>query len=239
MRLTVGPLPPAVYWRRRAVVLGAGLLFLLVLLYSCSGSGDSGDKRGAGGSAPTSPTSPGPAMSTPTGSAPTGSPQSPASGEPATGGAVVPAPPATGTVAPSVVAAPPEGGCTDAEMSVIPEPLPATAQRGTVVTLKLKIKNISSRTCSRDVGADLQEIYIKIGAQKIWSSDTCGTAKGSDVQPFTPGFERAYQVDWNGRDATKCADGLANGPFPPAADYQVFGRLGSKLSDPVKLSLVG
>ncbi|MGC1213053.1 MAG: hypothetical protein WA890_17525, partial [Micromonospora sp.] len=39
MRLTVGPLPPAVYWRRRAVVLGAGLLFLIVLLYSCSGSG--------------------------------------------------------------------------------------------------------------------------------------------------------------------------------------------------------
>ena len=38
MRLTVGPLPPAVYWRRRAVVLGAGLLFLIVLLYSCTGT---------------------------------------------------------------------------------------------------------------------------------------------------------------------------------------------------------
>ena len=40
MRLTVGPLPPAVYWRRRAVVLGAGLLFLIVLLYSCDAAGD-------------------------------------------------------------------------------------------------------------------------------------------------------------------------------------------------------
>src|SRR5262245_39600595 len=38
MRLTVGPLPPAVYWRRRAVVLGAILLFVFVLTYSCAKS---------------------------------------------------------------------------------------------------------------------------------------------------------------------------------------------------------
>ena len=48
MRLTVGPLPPAVYWRRRAVVLGAGLLFLIVLLYSCTGSDRNAKKGGTG-----------------------------------------------------------------------------------------------------------------------------------------------------------------------------------------------
>ena len=37
------------------------------------------------------------------------------------------------------------------------------AKRGTTVELKLKIKNISTRTCTRDVGADLQEIYVKSG----------------------------------------------------------------------------
>ena len=36
MRPTVGPLPSAVYWRRRAVVLGAVLLGIIVLFVSCS-----------------------------------------------------------------------------------------------------------------------------------------------------------------------------------------------------------
>ena len=40
-------------------------------------------------------------------------------------------------------------------------------QRGAVVDLQLKIKNMSDRTCSRNVGADLQEIFIKSGAEKI------------------------------------------------------------------------
>src|SRR5262245_57141494 len=51
MRTTVGPLPPAVYWRRRAVVLGAALLGIIVLFVSCSGD-DKDGQRGAG--APTS-----------------------------------------------------------------------------------------------------------------------------------------------------------------------------------------
>jgi hypothetical protein len=106
-----------------------------------------------------------------------------------------------------------------------------------VIDIKLKIKNISQRTCSRDVGADPQEIYIKLGAQTIWSSDTCTAAKSSDIQSFTPAFERTYQVSWNGRDSSKCAEGVAIGPNPSAGDYQVFGRLGTKRSDPVKLTI--
>src|SRR4051812_24789233 len=53
MRTTVGPLPSAVYWRRRAVVLGAVLLGIIVLFVSCSG-GDKNDKRGQGGGSNTS-----------------------------------------------------------------------------------------------------------------------------------------------------------------------------------------
>lgn len=108
-----------------------------------------------------------------------------------------------------------------------------------MVDLHLKIKNRSERTCSRDVGADAQELFIKSGAEKIWSSDTCGTGKGSDPQSFTPGFERSYQVGWNGRDSTKCANGVAAGPNPQAGTYQVFARVGTKLSEPVKLIVTG
>jgi hypothetical protein len=241
MRTSVGPLPSAVYWRRRAVVLGALLLGVLVLFLSCSG-GDKDDPRGTGAgntvpssglqTSPTPETDPsfedaepgdGPALPDP----------SDVAGEPGAGD-----PGGGSSAAPNVtVAAPSTELCTDQEVSVTPVPGRTTAKRGTTFELKLKVKNISTRTCSRDVGADLQEIYVKQGARKIWSSDICGTAKGSQVLQFTPNFEREYRVTWNGHAATRCAAGRAVGPFPAAGDYQVFGRLGGKVSAPVGLTL--
>ncbi|MER5334941.1 hypothetical protein [Micromonospora sp. NPDC002717] len=238
MRLTVGPLPPAVYWRRRAVVLGAGLLFLIVLLYSCTGSDrkadDSGDARPASGttSPGSTPGPTGPVLSPQTGGPSPGASGDPGAADPSGGPTTTDTPPAA-----PVVPAADDGVCTDAEITVTPVALPASVVRGAVVDLQLKVKNRSERTCSRDVGADEQELFIKSGAEKIWSSDTCGTGKGSDPQSFTPGFERSYQVGWNGRDSSKCANGVAAGPHPPAGTYQVFARVGTKLSEPVKLTV--
>ncbi|MFC8297782.1 hypothetical protein ACIQH6_12640 [Micromonospora orduensis] len=239
MRLTVGPLPPAVYWRRRVVVLGAGLLFLIVLLYSCTGSDRSGGQPKAGGSPSATSAAPGaggPVLTPQTG-APSGTPS--ASADPDT---TTPSPEITSNNPPLGAAAGSvdDGTCTDAEISVTAVAQPVTAQRGTLVNLQLKIKNVSDRTCSRNVGADLQEIFIKSGAEKVWSSDTCGKAQGSDVQSFTPNFERSYEVGWNGRDTSRCdGNGLAAGPFPPPGSYQVLARVGGKLSAPVKLTVTG
>jgi len=240
MRLTVGPLPPAVYWRRRAVVFGAGLLFLIVLLYSCTGS-DRNAKKG-GDAQPTpgatssgaSPEPTGSVLAPQTGGPSPGAADGPDADDPSGGPVTTDSPP----VAPVVPAAG-DRACTDAEITVTPVAQPASVVRGAVVDLQLKIKNRSERTCSRDVGASVQELFIKSGAEKIWSSDTCGTAQGSDVQSFTPGFERSYQVGWNGRDTTKCANGVAAGPNPPAGTYQVFARVGTKLSEPVRLTITG
>ncbi|MEW2141261.1 hypothetical protein AB0869_00410 [Micromonospora vinacea] len=238
MRLTVGPLPPAVYWRRRAVVLGAGFLFLIVLLYSCTGSDRSGGQEPKAGGSPsaTSAATPGPGgrVLTPQ----TGAPSSSASAD---SGATNPSPAITSNTPPLGAAAGSEddGTCTDAEISVVSSASPTSVQRGAVVELQLRIKNTSNRTCSRNVGADLQEIFIKSGAEKVWSSDTCGKVQGSDVQSFTPNFERSYEVPWNGRDTSRCDGALAGGPFPPVGSYQVFARVGTKLSEPVKLSVNG
>ncbi|SCL14728.1 hypothetical protein [Micromonospora inyonensis] len=245
MRLTVGPLPPAVYWRRRAVVLGAGILFLIVVLYSCSGSSD---KTASPERSPT----PTPSAGDPTGSVLTpqsgeppasAGPGAPGGGGPAGGGPGDGGGPAATSGAPvgpgdPIVPAGGAGACTDAEVSVTPVVAPASVRSGGTVDLQLRIRNTSDRTCTRDVGADLQELFVKSGAEKVWSSDTCGTAKGSDVQSFTPGFERSYQVTWNGLDTTKCANGLASGKPAPPGTYQVFGRLDAKLSAPVKLTVV-
>ncbi|MFG1916480.1 hypothetical protein [Micromonospora sp. NPDC048898] len=239
MRLTVGPLPPAVYWRRRVVVLGAGLLFLIVLLYSCTGSGRSDDpKAGASSTAtPTGTAGPAGPLLTPQ----TGAPPPSASAD-ADAGATTPSPAITSNTPPPGAAAGGEddGTCTDAEIRVVSVASPTSVQRGALVDLHLKIKNTSDRTCSRNVGAEAQEIFIKSGAEKIWSSDTCGKVQGSDVQSFTPNLERSYTVAWNGRDTSRCdGSGLAAGPFPPTGAYEVFARVGTKLSAPVKLTVTG
>ncbi|MCW3841656.1 hypothetical protein ONA70_16265 [Micromonospora yasonensis] len=240
MRLTVGPLPPAVYWRRRAVVLGAGLLFLIVLLYSCSRPDPNMTGTGASPSATAAPGPTGTVL-TPQSSSPSATPDdSGGNSGGSDGGQSAPAGGGSGTDDTGGAPAAPvagDGTCTDSEIKVTPVAVPSTAQRGTVVTLRLKIQNVSNRTCSRDVGADLQELFVKSGAEKIWSSDTCGTGKGSDVQSFTPDFERSYELGWNGRASTKCANGLANGAYAAAGTYQVFARVGTKLSEPVKLTI--
>ncbi|MFR9776644.1 hypothetical protein ACL02O_11380 [Micromonospora sp. MS34] len=246
MRLTVGPLPPAVYWRRRAVVLGAGLLFLIVLLYSCHGPDRNAGVTGAGSTPSATAPQPTGSVLTPQSGAPSATPDdsggnSGGSNGGSDGGQGGPAGGGTGSndTGADAPAAPvaDDGTCADSEIKVTAVARPTTAQRGTVVTLRLKIQNISNRTCSRDVGADLQELFIKSGAEKIWSSDTCGTGKGSDVQSFTPDFERYYELGWNGRDASRCANGLAAGPYAPTGTYQVFARVGTKLSEPVKLTI--
>jgi hypothetical protein len=45
----VGPLPPKVYWVRRAVVLGLPLILILVIAVSCSGGGGKPSAGGTGG----------------------------------------------------------------------------------------------------------------------------------------------------------------------------------------------
>lgn len=231
MRLTVGPLPPAVYWRRRAAVLGVVLLFLIVVIYSCSGQDDP-DRRAAG-NASASPSA------EPSATATVLTPESGAPPFDESSDPVEPADqPALDEPQPAQEPAPPaDGTCSDQEIRVTPVPSQTTFKRGTTVQLKLRIRNVSDRTCSRDVGADLQELYITQGARKIWSSDVCGTAKGSDVRSFPPSIEHEYQVAWNGRESSRCDSGVATGPYPEPGEYQLFARLGTRLSTPVKLTI--
>jgi hypothetical protein len=220
MRLTVGPLPPAVYWRRRALVLGGMVVVIILLVYSC------GDSKGSGaGPNNTAATSTATTPATPGGDA--AGNESGTSPSPSTSVSRTPATP--------TATAPDRSLCTDAELRVTPVPAARRLARGATTQLTIKIKNTSSRTCRRDVGPDQQELYIveQGGAQKIWSSDDCGGPRGTKVQSFSPGFEVAYTATWNGRESTNCKDR----PLPRAGTYQLYGRLATKRSAPVTLTL--
>ncbi|MEV0896719.1 adhesin [Actinoplanes sp. NPDC049802] len=245
MRATVGPLPPAVYWRRRAVVLSAVLLGVIVLFQACSGEDDQGKKKASSQttSFPTPGAGKNPSVSPTPSFEETGPAVGPALPDPndllsrqPDDGEQLP-PPANGATATGNPASG-SGACADNEMSVTPIPADTSPQRGTPLKIKLKIKNVGTRTCTRDLGASAQELYIEQGAQKYWSSDLCNPVKGNQVDTLTAGAEREFEVTWNGRSSTQCVKNVAAGPIPAAGAYELRGRLDTIISNPVVLTIV-
>lgn len=218
MRLTVGPLPAAVYWRRRGIVLGVLLIFVLAVSYSCRGA----SRPEAAGAEP------GPAAATtPVGDQDGQSPSPvavPTSGSPSSS----PSP----SIDPRL--------CTDDEIKVTAKPEKTSLARGGELVITILIKNVSGRTCLRDVGFDQQELYVMRGAEKVWSSDDCGAPRGSDLRSMPPDHERSYATLWNGKASSACTKSLKaapDGPAPAEGEYQLFGRVGTDHSEPVTITL--
>lgn len=217
MRLVVGPLPASVYWRRRAMVLGGAIIAVLLVMYSCN----------VGKKSPAASTSPSASASAKTAASPTASPTA----------VTAPVVQASATPSTATVVAGDPSLCTDAELSVIASPAKNPLPSGTEVQINLLIKNVSNRECVRDVGADQQELYIVLGTEKIWSSDNCGALTGTDQRTFPPQHERSYRVMWNGKSSSTCVNKAPGGATPIPGEYQLFGRVGTDLSDPITLKL--
>ena len=247
MRSTVGPLSPAVYWRRRVVVLGALLLVVILLFVSCGGEDDS-KKRGSGkGTAASQAPTPGPDDSSSPEAEPSFTDDKPAgpgvpdpgssqSGVPDPGPGTAPSG-GTGTGTNNNVTAPADGSCADQEITLTPIAASTTIKRNTSVGFRLKIKNVSARSCTRDLGAGAQELYVDQGARKFWSSDTCSTDRSKNVITMRPGSEFEYTVTWNGRQTTKCTGGMPGGDAAPVGQYALRARLDRKISEPVTLTI--
>jgi hypothetical protein len=236
MRWTVGPLPAAVYWRRRAIVLGALLFVMLLIVYACGGSkatnaNSGGDPSSSLSAPPPSssgapvPTSPSPSLATPS----------------VSGSELSSANPRTAPAAPST---PLGAGCTDAEIAVQTAIMSTSAatsklQYGGTFMLKLEISNASQRTCTRDVGSVAEELIVERGGNEIWSSDGCHAPGGvmHDVRTFHPGDTIFAQVEWSSYNVTKPECRRLSTPAA-VGTYQLVGRLGTKTSAPTSFEIV-
>ena len=231
MRLTVGPLPASVYWRRRAIVLGAVLLPVLLIAYAC----------GAFDSTPASKERTDPSASRSPVSYPTEEP----SAQPSEDDGSVGAGDATGPPAGGDSGGAPGGGlpagevpqCADSDLSIAPKPVRTRTPKGARLQIRLVITNISDRPCSRDVGADQQEIRVMQGKQRIWSSDDCDPQHGQHIEvlPSQQPIER-FWVAWDGR--TSAPECRGERKVAPAGTYTVFARLGDLMSEPVTIEVV-
>jgi hypothetical protein len=251
MRLTVGPLPAAVYWRRRAAVAAALALVIILFAVMCRGPGASTPHGQASARATASPVGPripdGPTSGSSSGASTDGSPGpdgSPITGSPAGGGTKGQSNDGSGSgdgtggggqVAPPVAATVP---CADAEISLTAEVSPSPGVYGGVITLTLVVRNTASHACLRDVGSAPQELQVRQGSTVVWSSDHCNTPQASDVRSFGPNIESRFSLRWNTyRVAPHECDPPSNAEPAAVGSYQVVARLDTKLSAPVPFEI--
>jgi hypothetical protein len=244
MNLTVGPHPPAVYWRRRAVV-AAPVLLILVLFAGCLSTGQNGSSTqrttAAGVQSPAPQRSHACTVDDPCVPAPNlSATASPSPSAPAFGAAAQPSPePAASLVAspsPSPVASTPAADCEDTDVALTPVVDQAEYKAGTMPRFKLVISNKSDTTCTMDVGSAQQELIVTRTGQRVWSSDDCSPNHGHDVRALAPGAKRTYWLTWSGKTSAPGCSAVRVNAGP--GSYQLTGRLATVRSAPVPFTIV-
>ena len=222
----VGPLPAAVYWRRRLVLL----VVLLALLggggwlgWTLWTDGDGSSPGGVAGQASRSTEVP--ALDRVV---------------PSLAGVRTPTPP-TSTVAaeassPATPAGPAPGSpCTD-EMIGLAVRAPASAVAGSKPTFELVVTNTSAVPCLRALDKGLQELVLLDGAgTRVWGSNDCFPEASDDTRTLAPGEVVAFPIVWGGLTSEPTC--TAARVTPPPGNYVLRGRLDTKVSPDAPFTL--
>ncbi|MGA8115477.1 MAG: hypothetical protein WCA46_17580 [Actinocatenispora sp.] len=236
MRMTVGPLPATVYWRRRAIVLGAVLLLVILTTWACdeSDDGTGGDHHGPSGSGRFGAAPHGSGGSSAPGATPSASDGSPDGSPDGTSGDDDSAADPAGRTHGSTDTGP-APQCSDGDLAVTTRTHPEKVPLGSYPTLYLTIRNTSSSACTVDIGADQQELWITHDGRRMWSSNDCDANHGTDVRRFGPGAGVTFRRAWDSRTSS---DGCREArTVVGRGDYQLHGRLGERKGKPVDFTV--
>jgi hypothetical protein len=234
-----GPLPPSVYWRRRALAGGVCVVAVVLLAWIVGGlvgaaddqpvAGTSGSQRL--GAAPSSP----PPSTRPAGAPPSTSAAPTTSSAPTTGG---PAAANPTTARPTTRPAPiPVRPCPDAVIKVVAQPGVPAYRVGERPLLRLTVVNVGEVPCTRDVSRKLRELVITSanGRKRLWSSNDCYGPPEVDKRTLAPGRPLRFSLNWAGR--TSAPGCPLTRTTVPAGTYRVVGKLGPLTGVPAPLTL--
>jgi hypothetical protein len=246
-----GPLPQAVYWRRRAVAAAASVLAVVMLAWLIGGLVEADDQHPVHGTASASvlggPTSGVRVTSTPESAPPSSpgpdDPRGSVTAEPRADGATSeaarpdtspPAPPPPPTTPPPPPG--PPGPCADQVSQGVAAPDVPSYPVGSRPLLRLAIMNAGPVPCTREVSHNLREILVLgLDGTRLWSSNDCYGPPAQDVRVLPPNQPLAFTVNWAGR--TSAPGCPLDRKTVQAGSYQVVGRLGSLVSQPAPLAL--
>ncbi|TFV73363.1 MucR family transcriptional regulator [Blastococcus sp. CT_GayMR19] len=225
----VGKLPAAVYWRRRLTVLAlllavlGGLGYLGFVLLS-SRDDDATPAAAAATGAATSPARP-PALERVV---------------PSFESLSTPTPPAVlaaeSVAAPAAPAAPAAGDPCSDDMITLEVRTPPVVAIGSKPTFELLVANVSAVPCVRTLDKGLQELLLLDAAgARIWGSNDCFPEASTDSRTLAPGETVAFPVLWGGLTSEPTC--TAARAAPPAGAYLLRGRLDTKISADVAITL--
>lgn len=238
-----GPLPPPVYWRRRAIalaVLVVAVMLLIWLVAAAAGAGNEGAAQPPGQPQPSTSSTmqlsfderggEAPPSDSATATAPAAASTTVLTAGPAVApiSAVAPAPPPP---------PPPIQPCPDPVIALVAQPQHPQYPVGAKPVFTLVVTNTGPVACLRDVDAGLQELLVLAadGVTRLWSSNDCYPGSGADVRTLQPGAGVTFRVTWAGRSSQP---GCAGRRVPvPAGDYLVVAKLGALTSPPAPLRL--
>ncbi|MBF4594837.1 hypothetical protein ITJ58_13835 [Curtobacterium flaccumfaciens] len=222
LRHPVGPEKPVVYWRRRALVLGALLVVVLVVVLIVVGRGS-----GATSAAPSASASAGAgsgAGASSAGSAGSGSSRSAA-----------PKPAASASAAATKPAAADGSTCTKDQIVLTPV-LDKSAYGPTEdPKIAMSIKNSGTNSCHLDLGSAQQVLTISSGQEQYWSSKDCQTGgTNQDVTIKSGQTLTTPAIAWDRtRSSTSTCDSSRPAVTAGGASYHLqvaVGNLESKTS---------
>jgi hypothetical protein len=124
-----------------------------------------------------------------------------------------------------------DGECSDADTSIRVVVDRKTTTVGEGVHINMIVKNISNKTCKRDVGSGANEVTVISGPALIWSTDHCNPNTDKDLVELAPGEEWNVKVVWIGKQTAKGCK-VRNMAQPGA--YWAHGRNASLNSDGVR-----
>jgi hypothetical protein len=229
----VGPLPAAVYWRRRLMVLALVLLVVggLVLLGLWLAGGRTGnDPSEAAAESSSRPLST-PALERVVPSFSTLATPTPP--RPPTGALTTARPRATPTAAAPAPAA--GGPCTD-EMLALAVRAPAAVVVGSKPTLQLVVQNRSRVPCVRAFDKDLQEVVLlDERGTRVWGSNDCFASAGPENRTLAAGAAVSLPLVWGGLTSEPTC--TAPRVLAAAGDYVLRGRLDTKISPDTPITL--
>lgn len=234
-----GPLPPQIYWRRRALAIGAAVVALALIVWLISavvgGSSDSPEADAAAASSSLTPEvsfTPNPSGSNGSGGSGGGNGGSANSGSGGSGsGGSSTSTSGSSTTSPTSAVPVPAGQCADSSLAVKATADKPTFAGGEEPTFTIVITNIGSAGCNRDLAGGLQQVlvYSIDGKTRLWSNVDCYPQPAPDIRNLEPGEQAAFKVAWSATTSNPDCATSANPQRNPvgAGAYTVVGQLGA------------
>lgn len=201
-RTTRGPLPPGVYWRRRAFVLGTAFALVFVIARWLTGSSDGASEEDAVEQAGAQVQ----ATGTVTAGQSTDTATSTASPTGRKGASSTP------------TLAAPEGTCEASDIAVTPS-VGKTAEADDDITLRLSLQTLASEACTWQVSRDSVTVKISDGSDLLWTTQQCPAVVPTETVVVRRAVATVVELSWNGKEsADRCSKRTA---WVPLGDYTV------------------